>query len=105
MSFCTTATDDAIEEIVKGERCWGDGRKQCTIGGFSTFNSNPGDCYAKVACMCNRQCLKDCEADVINPFEKCASMKCMCDLKKEEIQKVQESYFSQPLKFVDQESE
>jgi len=29
----------------------------------------------------------------------------MCDLKKEEIQKVQESYFSQPLKIVDQESE
>jgi len=27
LSHCSTATDEAIEEIVKGERCWTDGRK------------------------------------------------------------------------------
>lgn len=103
VSHCSTATDDAVAEVVKGERCWTDGRLHCTLGIFKKGTS--GDCYSTVACMCNKECINDCAKDKSNPFEKCSSMKCMCDMKLEDIKKLQESYFSEPLKLVDEKND
>lgn len=103
LSHCTTATDDAVEELVKGERCWTDGRKQCTLNVFK--QGTAGDCYSAVACTCNKECIQECQTDKFNTFEKCSSMKCMCDLKLEEVKKLQESYFSQPLALINEKAD
>lgn len=103
LSHCSTATDEAIEEVVKGERCWTDGRKQCTLGVFKQGTS--GDCYAAVACTCNKECINECQLDQTHPFEKCASMKCMCDMKLEDVKKLQDSYFSQPLALINEKAD
>ena len=64
------------------------------------FDAPSGDCYGAVACMCNKQCIHECEQDKLTPFEKCSSQKCMCDLSLEKAKAIQEEYFKEPLKLV-----
>ena len=99
-SHCTTETDDGVEEVVKGERCWVEGRQRCVLNQFDPTGSL--DCYGAVACMCNKPCIHECEANKETPFETCSSRKCMCDLSLEQAKKLQDDYFSQPLKLANE---
>lgn len=103
VSHCSTATDDAAEEIVKGERCWTDGRMRCVLNQFEPAAAT--DCYGAVACMCNKDCVNQCALTTDTPFEVCNSRKCMCDLSLEAAKKLQDDYFSQPLKLANADSQ
>ena len=85
-SHCSSATDDSVEEVVKGERCWVEGRQRCVLNQFDPTGSK--DCYGAVACMCNKACVHECETNTATPFIQCASQKCMCDLSLEQAKKL-----------------
>ncbi len=48
-SNCTRATDDAAIEVVKGERCWVDGRRSCVLNIFDE-ESPIDNCFGSIAC-------------------------------------------------------
>jgi hypothetical protein len=58
---CTSATDDAAIDVVKGERCWVDGRRQCVLNIFDESMGGGFDCFGTIPCVCNLDCTKNCK--------------------------------------------
>ena len=67
---------------------------------LTMFDQSGGDCYSTVACMCNKQCTQECSQLTTVPYAKCSSQKCMCDMTFEQASKLQDDYFSKPLKLI-----
>ena len=103
---CTSATDDAAIDIVKGERCWVDGRRKCVLNIFDE-DVGKGDCFGNISCACNKACTDFCSNndDPFLSYKECTNQRCGCSLPEEDVQKLQDDYFSKDLAIVNETEE